>query len=814
MTPPHHSIFRLEALQRYQQAQAQFPLLRPAAPVMPLVTWLTSRLARRHMPVLRQMSTVECGAACLAMILSYYGRQTRVAEIRNGMEIGRDGVTARMIAQTARRYGLRVKAYSIAPAEFQHLQCPVIVHWTFNHFIVVERWTAARVDIIDPAVGRRSITAAEFDAGFTGIVLTFEPGAHFQTRPAAGEPAWRLYLRGVVRVPGYMAAVVQLLGASVVLQGLGLVVPAATAVLVDQMLPQGRSDLLTTLGVGLGVVILTQVVVGLLRARVLVYLQTHLDARLMLGFFEHLLALPFRFFQSRTSGDLLMRLTSNMVLREILTGQTVAVLLDSLLVLAYLALLLLRDSGVGLLTLGLGTLQIALLAGTARRLQQLSQQELGAQAASQSYLVEALTGMATLKVSGAEDSALDHWSNLFTRHLNVARERRHLAAVLDTVLSALRTFAPLLMLWLGALRVMEGTLSLGTMLALQALAVACLTPLASLVATGQQLHLVGAHLERIADVLEATPEQERQAVRPAARLTGRIELRQVSFQYDPHTPSVLRDISCTITPGQKVALVGRTGSGKSTLAMLLLGLYPPTSGEILYDNVPLQELEYQTLRRQCGVVLQENVLFSGSIRQNLALHDPCLSLEEISTAAQLAAIHDDIVHMPMGYETVLTAGGTNVSGGQRQRLALARALTRRPAILLLDEATSHLDLVTEAQVEHNCRHWRALLCASAWYTRRMPLVTVWLRWRCAASIASPGSAILPRLDNTGCSPPQGWICTLAYPGSRCSWPISAPSPVPNAILPSPASPSSQCAARWNAVGPGSTPLGLLTGGAA
>ncbi len=244
-------------------------------------------------------------------------------------------------------------------------------------------------------------------------------------------------------------------------------------------------------------------------------------------------------------------------------------------------------------------------------------------------------------------------------------------------------------------------MSLGAMLALNALGVACLMPLASLVENGQRLQLVRAHLDRITDVVEAEPEQDQLAVRAAPALTGRIELRNVSFRYAPDAPDVIRDVSATIEPGQKVAIVGQTGSGKTTLAGLLLGLYEATGGEILYDDLSLGQMNYRTLRSQFGVVLQEPLLFSGAIRQNISFGDPSLALERIVAAARLAAIHDEILAMPMGYETRVVEGGSGLSGGQRQRLCLARALACSPAVLLLDEATSHLDVLTEAEVDRN-----------------------------------------------------------------------------------------------------------------
>jgi ABC-type bacteriocin/lantibiotic exporter with double-glycine peptidase domain len=331
------------------------------------------------------------------------------------------------------------------------------------------------------------------------------------------------------------------------------------------------------------------------------------------------------------------------------------------------------------------------------------QRDLVAAAESQSYLVEALAGMATLKAAGAEERALDHWSNLFFKHLNVSLQRNRLSAFIGAGLTALNTLSPLVLLWIGAYYVLNDAMTLGTMLALNALAASFLAPLASLVASGQQFQLVSAHLDRIADVVEAAPEQELQATKSAPPLSGRIELKNVNFRYDPNGPLTVRDISVAIEPGQKVALVGRTGSGKSTLAKLLLGLYTPDEGEILLDDLPLASLDYRTVRSQFGVVLQESFLFSGSIKQNIAFNDPDLTLEQVMEAARLAHIHDDIEQMPMGYDTFLAEGGMTLSGGQRQRLSLARALIHRPAVLLLDEATSHLDVVTERLVDQSLK---------------------------------------------------------------------------------------------------------------
>lgn len=433
------------------------------------------------------------------------------------------------------------------------------------------------------AAGRRQLTAAQFDAAFTGVVLTFEPVVQFERRRTKAQLSWRNYLiQYVLHTPGLL---LQILGISLLLQVLGLALPIFTKVLIDHVLPLQIASVMPILGVGMVILVLAQMVTSYLRAALLIYLQARIDARMMLGFFDHLLTLPFRFFEQRSTGDLLMRLGSNAMIRETLTSQTLSLILDGAFALGYLILLLVQEPFFGITALILGMLQVVLLLGTTRRVHDLMQHDLLAQTESQSYLVEALTGIITLKASGCEERAFDHWSNLFFNQLNVSLQRSHLAAVVDTAMLSLRTFSPLVLLWIGALRVLDGTVSLGTMLALNAIATSFLIPLTSLVSNGQRLQLVGAHLERLTDVLEAEPEQELHGVQTTPSLMGRVELKHVSFRYDPNAPPVLQNISLTIEPGQKIALVGRSGSGKSTLAKLLLGLYMPTTGEIFYDGM-------------------------------------------------------------------------------------------------------------------------------------------------------------------------------------------------------------------------------------
>lgn len=671
----------------------------------------------RHVPVLYQLASVECGAACLAMILSYYGRRTSVSEVRDRCHVGRDGLSALDIVKAARSYHLRVRAVTVREDSLKSVTLPAIIHWEFNHFMVAERYSAQWVDVVDPALGRRRLSHEEFLDGFTGIAIMLEPGVDFDRASVKRGITLRSYVRQYLRIAP--VSLLQIIGASFLLQVLGLALPILTAITLNQIIPFQLHAMLTVIAIGVGLLIVAQTVTTLLRSLLLIYLQTKVDTQMLLGFFEHLIALPHQFFQQRASGDILSRLGSNTVIRDTVSNQLLSTILDGSLVIVYLFILLKSSLLFGLIVAGVGLIQVTLLLVSNRLISRLAKNELLAQGKAQGYAAEALMGMTTLKAVGAEQHALQKWTNFFYEQMNASVRRSYVSSLLGTVMTNLQSAAPLALLLLGSWQVMQGQFQAGTMLALVTLASAFLSPLGSLVASSQQLQTVHSHLERVADVLEAQEEQDLEKVMLPPRLSGQIRLEHVSFQYDPQSPLILHDIDLVIQRGQKVAIVGRTGAGKSTLGNLLLGMYLPTKGEIYYDNYPLRAMNYQAVRAQFGVVTQSASIFSGSIRENITLNNPEMSIEQMVDAANAAAIHQDILQMPMEYETYVAEGGEGLSGGQRQRLALARALANRPALLLLDEATSALDVVTERTVEQNLR---ALRCTQVIIAHRLSTI--------------------------------------------------------------------------------------------
>ena len=659
---------------------------------------------RRRIPVIRQTTETDCAAACLTMVLAYHGKFLRLEEVRELLGIGRDGADALSLVHGARFHGLRARGVKVPEvAGLRFLAPGSVLHWGFHHYVVFEGIEGDRVRIVDPGTGRRIVSLDDVGKTFTGVALLFEPGDEF----VRGKAPRRGVMRYVREMLAQSVLLQRILVLSVVLRLLALATPLLTGLIVDRVVPGRDFSLLTVLGIGLAAIAAFDFLSAFVRAHLMLQLRTRLDAKITSDFVEHLIALPYAFFHHRSAGDLMMRLNANTTIREILTAGTLTGVLDGALACLYLIVLFAANGTLALLVLGLGFLRVLLFLATRHRQRELMSKTLQVQAKSRTYQVQLLSGIATLKALGAEQQALDRWSNLFVDELNVSITRGRLDAFFEAAMDTLTTASPFVVLAVGASQVLAGQLSLGTMLAASALAIGFLMPLTSLVSTAVQLQLLASYMDRMDDVLDAPPEQERQSVVAAPPLSGRITLEDVSFRYSPMRPFVVRNVSLEIEPGSFVALVGSSGAGKSTLAMLLMGLYRPTSGRVLYDGLDLSTLELTSVRRQLGIVLQQPYLFAESIRNNVALGDESLPLHRIVEAAKKAHIHDFVQSLPLGYDSPLADGGASLSGGQRQRIALARALVRRPSILLLDEATSHLDTESEREVLEELERLRA-----------------------------------------------------------------------------------------------------------
>jgi ABC-type bacteriocin/lantibiotic exporter with double-glycine peptidase domain len=651
----------------------------------------------RTVPYVAQMEAADCGAACLASVLAYHGQVVPLAQVRSALGGAERGVSARDLLEAARRFGLRTRGVQVEVDQLAQLPTGAVLHWGMDHFVVLQRVGRRGIAIVDPGIGPRLIPTQELLDKFTGVALIFEPEAHFEKRAATGG-AVRRYL---ARLGKFRPLLRRIIALSVVFQLLAVALPVAIGAIVDAVIGQRRVELLWILAAGLAGVLVFHTASYLLRAILLNYLRSSFDAELSLGFVHHLSRLPFSFFVTRSTGDLLARFESNRNLRQTLSAAALSAILDGGLVLGYLAALLWLSLPLGFLVVLFGVLQTVTFVMLREPLRSLAAREIEHQGRAQNKLVEILGGIETIKSSGAAGTMVERWSHAFVDELNVSLERARFGSIAGSISSFLSLAAPMTLIVFGAHLVLAGKLSLGTMLALNALAAGFLQPLANLIAIGFQLQEARGHIERIDDVLETPVEVSGQHI--AGTLHGSIELQQVSFRYGKREPWVVQQVDLKIAPGQRVAIVGRSGAGKSTLARLIVGLYRPEQGRVLFDDHDLTALDLDSVRRQIGVVTQDARLFAGSVRENITLGRENVTLGEAESAATLAAIHDEISNWSMGYDTVLADSGGSLSGGQRQRIALARALVARPAILLLDEATSEMDALTESRVTQSLR---------------------------------------------------------------------------------------------------------------
>jgi ATP-binding cassette subfamily B protein len=627
------------------------------------------------------------------MVLGYHGRRVGLQEVREVLLPNRDGINARSILEAALFFGMKGRGVRCDLDELFRLERGAILHWEFRHFVVFDELLRDGVAIVDPGYGRRKVSMEEFGKAFTGVALLLEPNAAFQVGESSGV-GWRRYLGPLLEnaSDGWRTFVL-----SILLQLLALGLPVLTGFVVDRVVPREDARSLTLVAGAVALVAAFHLVSSLVRGHLLLELRTLLEVRMTTSFVQHLVALPYAFFQQRPAGDLLSRLASNKAIRDVLTSTALSSLLDGTLVITYLLILVVASPRVAAVAVGLAAGQLFVFLLQRRRQADLLGRGLEVQARERSFEVEMISGMETLKSMGAEHRAVEHWSQIFVDAVNLELERGRLENLSEAALSTLRLVSPLVALAVATGLSLSGQLSLGAMLSVSALAAAFLAPVGSLMASAAHLQIVSSYATRIEDVFQAEPEPSGARTRPPEDL-GRIRVEDVGFRFGPVSPWAVRGVSLAVEPGSFVAVVGRTGCGKSTLASLLVGMHRPTEGRIAFGGVDLRELDLRMVRQRLGIVTQRPYLFAASIRANIALGNPDLPLEAVREAARLAQIDAEIEAMPMGYETPLVDGGSSLSGGQRQRIALARALACKPAVLVLDEATSALDPITENAV--------------------------------------------------------------------------------------------------------------------
>ncbi|ETX03731.1 MAG: hypothetical protein ETSY1_46310 (plasmid) [Candidatus Entotheonella factor] len=663
----------------------------------------------RSVPVIPQMEMAECGAACLAMVLAFFGKYVSLTDLRRACGVSRDGVTAWGLHRAARTYGLEVQVLKTTLDALIELPLPAIVHWGFNHFVVLESCRRSGAIIVDPAVGRRWVPQEELNDVYTGIVLTFKPTTHFQpsSRPRHGLLQYLAVLR---HSP---SSVLMVLGATFAAEILGLVFPALNQFLIDHVIQPQRSAWFWPLVTILGVSLVARLLLLLIRDRLLAVLHFTVDVTLTTHFVRHLSRLPTDFFLHRSPGDLLQRVAANQTLRD-LASQFLAAALDGVLVISYALLLLAYDLTLGTLTLGLALLRLGVTSILRRPLQYASATELALRGKELGASVEAVAAPETARAFGITSTLLDRYTNRLHERLNASIVLKRSIATNQRVAQLVDGIALSATLWLGGYAVMMDQMTLGVFAGFITLQGLLRAPLGSIVQAYIQWGYARGILARLDDVLQSRVEAEGGKV--VDQLTGAVSLNHLSFRYGPEAPWVLEDVHLHLNPGEMVSIVGPSGAGKSTLLHVLLGFLEPTTGTVDIDGIAMADLDRRALRRQIGSLVQAPGFFNDTVRANLSLYNDAVPMQVLEEAAKRACIHETIQALPNGYDTRLGEHASRLSGGQRQRLALARALVGQPGVMVLDEPTSALDPETETQV---LQHLRQMPCTCLWITHRL-----------------------------------------------------------------------------------------------
>lgn len=669
---------------------------------------MVKKKRRIKTPSVLQMEAVECGAASLSMILGHYHYRESLERLRVECGVTRDGSKASNLLKAARRYGLNAKGYRKEPQQLADMPLPMVVFWNFNHFLVLEGFGSKWVYLNDPATGPRKVTYAEFDDSFTGVALTFEPGEDFK---AGGEkPSFINSLRR--RLRGSELGLGFLVLATLFLVIPGLVVPAFSKIFIDQILIMGRQEWLRPLLLAMIIALGIQTTLFYLQKQSLRRLEVKLAIKMSSEFFRRVLSLPVQFFQQRFAGEIANRVALNDRIAQLLSGELATNTVGLGLLVFYGSVMLLYDWVLALVAIGVAASNLVVLKFISRKRRDINARLLQDQGKLAGSTMAGLQIIESLKASGTEGNFFSQWAGYQVKFLNGMQGlgvTNQLLAVLPTTLQAFNTA---LILGLGGYRVMEGVLSMGDLVAFQVLMGNFTKPVNEFVKLGSSLQEVDGNLKRLDDVLKNKPVVE--FIEPESKpdagdmkvpieMTGLVDIRNLSFGYSPLDPPFIDNFNLTVRPGERVALVGPSGCGKSTLAKIVSGLYDPWTGEILFDGFARSEYPRHLFTDFFAAVDQDIFLFDGTIRDNLTLWDKTVSQQDMIFACKDACIHDIISERSGAYEGVVAEGGRNFSGGQRQRLEIARALIRNPRVLILDEATSALDPATERQIDENLR---------------------------------------------------------------------------------------------------------------
>ncbi|HBC8734845.1 TPA: peptidase domain-containing ABC transporter [Klebsiella oxytoca] len=653
---------------------------------------------RKKNPVILQSEAAECGIACLAMISGFYGLNIDLFNFRQRYGSPSQGVTLLSLSKTGERAGLKSRALSLDIDEIKQLKLPCIIHWGMNHYVVLTKVRKSSFIIHDPALGKRVIGMQEMSNYFTGVALEIWPDQNFQQEQAKS----RLRLLDLMRnIVGLKSTLIKIFAFSVVIEAIGLLLPVGTQMVTDHVIMAQDQSLLTVICIGLVSFTLFRTFISMLRAWTSLTLNTLTNIQWQTTLFDHLTSLPLSFFEKRHLGDIQSRFSSLDVIRSTFTNSIVTGIIDTIMTIGLLIMLTLYGGWLVWIVIGFTLCYAIMRLATYRFYRRVSEEQVIKGARSSSHFMESLYGIATIKALNLKERRSQNWLNLNIDACNAGIKQTRFDMMFSGINTLISSIDQVVILWVGALAVIDNNMTLGMFMAFNAYRGQFSQRASSLIDLFMQLRMLSLHNERLSEIVFTEPESEMPPRRVFEQDKGvKLEVKNLSYQYDAFTQPVFSNLNIIVEPGESVALVGPSGVGKTTLLKVMCGLLSPTSGDVLADELDINKIGLNNYRLSTACVLQEDRLFSGSISENICGFEDNPDEAFIIECARHSNIHDEIMKMPMGYETIIGELGTGISGGQKQRLLIARALYRKPGILFMDEATSHLDLNNEANINH------------------------------------------------------------------------------------------------------------------
>ncbi|EIZ1748986.1 peptidase domain-containing ABC transporter, partial [Escherichia coli] len=648
---------------------------------------------QRRVPVIHQTETAECGLACLAMICGHFGKNIDLIYLRRKFNLSARGATLAGINGIAEQLGMATRALSLELDELRVLKTPCILHWDFSHFVVLVSVKRNRYVLHDPARGIRYISREEMSRYFTGVALEVWPGSEFQSETLQTRISLRSLINSIYGIKRTLAKIFCL---SVVIEAINLLMPVGTQLVMDHAIPAGDRGLLTLISAALMFFILLKAATSTLRAWSSLVMSTLINVQWQSGLFDHLLRLPLAFFERRKLGDIQSRFDSLDTLRATFTTSVIGFIMDSIMVVGVFVMMLLYGGYLTWIVLCFTTIYIFIRLVTYGNYRQISEECLVREARAASYFMETLYGIATVKIQGMVGIRGAHWLNMKIDAINSGIKLTRM----DLLFGGINTFVTacdqIVILWLGAGLVIDNQMTIGMFVAFSSFRGQFSERVASLTSFLLQLRIMSLHNERIADIALHEKEEKKPEIEIVAHMGPiSLETNGLSYRYDSQSAPIFSALSLSVAPGESVAITGASGAGKTTLMKVLCGLFEPDSGRVLINGIDIRQIGINNYHRMIACVMQDDRLFSGSIRENICGFAEEMDEEWMVECARASHIHDVIMNMPMGYETLIGELGEGLSGGQKQRIFIARALYRKPGILFMDEATSALDSESE-----------------------------------------------------------------------------------------------------------------------